>query len=180
MHIPTNIAPIETLVRGIFRPLFYSGNKLKPNAFMPGPDKADVSVLRLCYTNADFCKRHTSSIPINNNTYCGLATIDVKSVEEANSVVFESELTVSVSATPLREDKTIREASEEISSDDEGLPMHADLIYSQPNRRGETNPDMQNIARFLLHRSSYYADPDIESDTWLGPALPANPLGEAA
>jgi hypothetical protein len=180
VHIPASIASEEVLVRGIFRPLFYSSKKLKPLAFMPARDKADVSLLRLSYTNADFCKQHTSTIQVNDSEYSGLAVIVAKAVAEANLIVAEKDLSVAVLSTPLRVDKSVRDIAEEIMSDDEGLPMHADLVYSKPVKRGEANAEIQLAARHLLAQAVYYADPDIPNANWKGPELLPISSGQAA
>src|SRR4051812_40173028 len=63
--IPSIISENEIIIRGIYRPLFFSGNKLTDKSFLPPPSKMDVSVLRHDYTTSDFCKQHVSQIEIN-------------------------------------------------------------------------------------------------------------------
>jgi hypothetical protein len=178
--IPASVAPVETLVRGILRPLFYSSHKLKPLAFMPPPGRADVSMLRLAYTNANFCKQHASTLRIPNNDYTGLASLQAYTVSEANELAADTGLTVQIAATPIKLDNTVADFSEGVTTEDDGLPMHADILYSQSVERGVANPAIQLVARHLLSKANYYSDPDITASTWTGPDLLSGPYEKAA
>ncbi|MCI1187891.1 hypothetical protein MON38_10705 [Hymenobacter sp. DH14] len=170
--IPRSIAPTETLVRGIVHPFFYSDSKksLKPEAFLPPPAKRDVSVLRLAYTSAHFCKQHCSKLRIGDKSlYVGMATLPAVAISQANEIP-EVNGVVTVEATPL--DNNLQLVTEiEPTTEDSGLPMHADILYRDPAPRGKANPVAMQAARFLLKQSIYHPDPEPESEKWEGDDL---------
>lgn len=172
--IPHSIAPAETLIRGILHPYFYSESKrrLKPEAFLPGPSKRDVSVLRLAYTDAHSCKQHCMGLRMGTDGhYVGMAALVANTIEQASALPQVSGV-VTVEATPLDADLQPIVA-EVISTEDAGLPMHADILYREPMLKGVPNPAAQQAARYLLSRASYYADPQPTTEGWTGSALQA-------
>lgn len=175
--IPRSIAPAEALVRGIVHPLFYSDskNRLKPEALLPPPDRADVSVLRLAYTQAAFCKIHCKGLRIGISQYVGLAVLAEAAVGRAARQPGADP--VQAVASPLNAAAQPVAADALITTADPGLPMHADLVYSTPTVRGTPNPALKLAARYLVDpaRTAYYADPQPESEDWLGAFLQAPP-----
>src|SRR5579885_2325230 len=76
LEIPRTVNEHEVVVRGIVHPLFVSSKTgLKREAFLPPPNRSDVSTLRLFYTSPVFCKAHTKNLRIGANKYMGLETI---------------------------------------------------------------------------------------------------------
>lgn len=165
----------ELLVRGILHPMFCSNskNKLKREAFLPPPERRDVSLLRFLYTDDDFCKQHSKSLTIPNNIYKGLATF--KTVHVYNAVTAaKAEIEAHVKGTPIDiNDNYI--VSKPVYVGDPGLPMHADLLYSQALIKGEPNTNHRLIANELLKVALYYPDPSPETIPWTGEKLNWNP-----
>lgn len=172
-HIPNTIAENEVIVRNIFHPLFIKSRSkggLKEQAFLPphtsedvfnktGKIRNDVSVLRLEYTNADFCKNHALQIPIKE--YCGLAILKVKDCQEINSKLNDIQpYKCEVISTPLV-----------------NLPMHADIIYSNLTivtyrLQDKTFPfQVRAIAKSLAQAAKYYPDPNPLVSDWKGVPL---------
>lgn len=173
--IPRSIAPAEALVRGIVHPLFYSRskNRFKPEALLPPPGRTDVSVLRLSYTQAAFCKHHCRGLHIAGSIYVGLAVLLASAVADAAQQPNADP--VRVEASPLDADNRPVPANVAPGTADPGLPMHADLMYSTPPVKGQPNSALLLAARYLIHpaRTAFYPDPRPDADGWHGPALQA-------
>jgi len=174
--IPRSMAPAEVLVRGILHPFFYSksADRVKPEAFLPPPGQADVSVLRLAYTQEDFCKAHCRHLRIGDSVYVGMAALRVEAVEAAARQPAADP--VKVIASPLDEANKPLADDASLTTTDPGLPMHADLLYSMPTVRGiPVSPALKVAARYLANpaRSIYYADPQPETEGWQGGPLSA-------
>lgn len=171
----------ELIVRGIVTPLFFNKRKeLKPTVFLPPGDSTDVSVLRHLYTDDHFCKQHSKSLNLGTNTYCGLATFLANHI----GLLFQTndfQLSAILRATPLNHNRE-EIVDSEVYVNDVGLPMHADIIYSVPTIRGETNTNHRMIAEALLKTSNYFPDPDGNSDvnTWNGKRICWEPIEEGA
>ncbi len=146
----------EPIVRIVFHPLMASESKqkLKREAFLPPPGRQDTSVLRLNYTNADFCKSHHRSVNINGHSYSGLALIKAASVR--NNEQLEKPVNVDVIATPLPL-----------------LEMHADIFWHDYiSERGVPAPaSVRKKAEKLVSLSKYFHDPLPNEIPWLGEAL---------
>lgn len=180
--IPRSIAGAETLIRGIVHPYFYSESKrkLKPEAFLPPPAKRDVSVLRLAYADAPFCKQHCQGLRMGKDgLYVGLAALTAEAVDEAGRLPAVAGA-VTVAATPLDVNEKPIAIEVVVTTADAGLPMHADILYSQPVERGVPNPGAQLAARHLLGRACYYPDPQPAAAGWAGAALQPPPQAKAA
>ncbi len=156
--IPFEIDAKEILVRGIFHPMFYSisKQKLKGEAFLPPPNKNDVSLLRRHYTNDDFCKRHSANLNIANNSYCGLATFHSFHVDEINGTEASS-FKVELKATPLNEKGEYIDNAP-VLIDSAGLPMHADLLYPSPLTKGQPATAHRKFAEQLAKIANFYLD----------------------
>ncbi len=173
--IPRTIGKEELLVRGILSPLFFSSRKLKSLAFLPPPNKTDVSLLRHAFTNDDFCKSHSLSLKITNQTYCGLATFLAQHIEEVNKNG-GCHLTITLKSTPLDTSYAII-SNGDVFKSDPGLPMHADLVYSQPPVKGQVSTNHRMVADLILKISNYFPDPEgnAESTVWKGKKLSWEP-----
>ncbi len=162
----------EILVRGILHPFFYSQSKkkLKEIAFLPPPKANTVSLNRLRYCNAQFCKQHAKTINFPNNTYCGLVTIIIKDVLNASDK-FE-DVDVKVIASPMDEHQNyIDTKTTKVFVDSLGLPMHADLTYQILNPPLEPyNPQtkLRKVASEILKSANYYEDAFPNEDLWKG------------
>lgn len=146
-----------------------STNKLKREAFLPPPDKCDVSVLRYIYTNDSFCKEHAKALSIPNNVYKGLATFKAIHVIEASNKI-NNGLTAQVKGTPIDSKGNYIE-KKPVFETDLGLPMHADLLYSEVLIRREPNTKHREIANALLKTAKYFPDPNVHSHIWEGKSL---------
>lgn len=159
---------------------------------MPPPDRpgkpvrSDVSVLRLFYTDAHFCKRHARSLGIPYQTYKGLAAIYASAVSMATRLVQTSDsrtgsFWVKVRASPLDDQQPPQEIAVTlpVTTTDAGLPMHADILYSEPMEKGKPSLAMQKVALHLARGAAYLIDPDVGSDHWNGGDLkPTEPSAE--
>lgn len=162
-----NVNNEELLVRGIVHPLFCSDskNRLKSQAFLPPPNRNDVSLLRHAYTNDDFCKKQTKSISIAmNQSYFGVATFIHKHIDLINST-FDAEFKVFINATPLDTNNNYRKDFPVFISD-KGLPMHSDLVYNTPVVRGEPNTLHRAFADKLCKVAYLLKDQHPSSDKW--------------
>jgi hypothetical protein len=171
LEIPFVVSNEETLVRGIVHPLFYSPNKkvLKREAFLPPPDKREVSLLRRLYTNDNFCKNHSASLSIANNEYCGLATFRACHINQINEET-DPEARTEIKATPLNKDnKPISRPP--VFVNDPGLPMHADLLYQVPFVKGEVYTSYRAYASKLVKLANYFNDPSPGTQNWKGEKL---------
>ena len=178
--IPLNIQAEELLIRGIVHPMFYSNSKgkLKREAFIPPPQKQDVSILRRLYAPDDsFCKNHCKSIAIGDSTYCGMATFLSQHVDEVNIGV-PYEIAVSVKATPIDENENYVGDGLEVFLDSLGLPMHADLLYNVPTPpQGQPATLHRVLANKLVKLAVFYLDESPQSDYWDGEELTWKPTG---
>ena len=169
--IPLVVDENEILVRGLVHPMFFSRseNTIKREAFLPPPDKSDVSLLRLAYTNDNFCKNHSMSLQMGNNHYCGMGTILCRNVSVLNEQ--EKETIAIVKSTPLSQQLELIE-NQTIFTTTPGLPMHADLIYNQPLKKGEVQTKFRKYANKLAKSANYFNDPKPTEPDWHG--LPLN------
>lgn len=165
-EIPLNMSNEELLVRGIVHPLFYSNSDdaLKREAFLPPSNKKDVSLLRHCYTNDDFCKKHSKSLKIGSNEYCGLATFLHLHIFDLNKLE-EIEITTIIKASPIDNDNNYRTDSP-IYIDDLGLPMHADLLYEYPILKGEPQTKHRKYAQKLAKLAYFIKDKNPSTVKW--------------
>ena len=161
------------MVRGIVHPYFYSNSKatLKPEAYLPASNKNDVSLLRHLYTTDDFCKKHSKSLKIGENVYCGMSTFLNNHVQEIiNRTPSNERIIVTVEGSPMDIDKRYIKTPP-VFTNDTGLPMHADLIYEKPVIKGVPSTFHRKFASELAKQSNYFKDPNVESPTWLGERL---------
>jgi hypothetical protein len=175
-EIPRFVDNSEILVRGFFYFIHYDQrkNRLKESLFLPRISKGmlDVSTLRLEYTNADFCKNHSSSIHMGEGQeYKGLALIQVGFIRKSGIKQLVGKK-IDVKGTPLDEKQEVILESIKSYIDDKGLPMHADIIYEMKIIEGEPIPqDVKKLAKFFAKHSEVFLDPDTESQDWTGKPL---------
>lgn len=172
--IPRIIDENEIIVRCTLHPFHYSRSKkkVKPEAFTPPPHRNDVSTLRLSYTNPDFCKKQGKSIIFGENKYLGL-TIFVASIITAISEKLENpdQIHVSLVASPLDTHGQIVN-NQDVFTTDEGLPMHADIIYGYTPEKGVPLPIyVKKFAKELSNNSIVFVDPLPDEENWLGDEL---------
>jgi hypothetical protein len=158
----------EILVRGIVHPMFYSisKNSIKPEAFLPPPNKRDVSLLRHSYTNDNFCKNHSKNLIIGSNEYCGLATFCHYHIEIINNQPANITRT-EILGTPIDGNGNYIYRSP-IFYDTIGLPMHADLLYEQPMIKGAVNTNYRKYASQIVKIANYFKDPFPQMENWKG------------
>jgi hypothetical protein len=159
------------LVRAIVHPLYYSNtkNSLKREAFLPPANEVEVSLLRLYYTNANFCKNHSAKLNINNQQYCGLSTLNLTQIETLNNDVTLN-TNVQLKGTPLDENNNYR-IQPPIFTIDSGLPMHAGLIYNTPLSPGTVQTNYRQFASKLAKMATYFGDPSPKVKNWKGDKL---------
>jgi hypothetical protein len=170
-EIPFRIDHKEVLVRGIIHPLFYSTSKksLKREAFLPPPNECEVSLLRLYYTTENFCKNHSVKLKVNNQSYCGLSTINLNYIETLSN---DSSLTIDVKllGTPLdKNNKYI--STPPVFKMDSGLPVHGGLIYEQISTIGAVQTSYRQYASKLAKLANYFPDPNPDKKDWSGEKL---------
>ncbi len=179
-EIPLEIAPNELLVRGIITPLFYSQSKnvLKREAFLPPPDKQDVSLLRRFYSDDNFCKNHAAALVVNQQEYCGLATFYSHHVADLNKL-FVQDVRAEIRASPI-DNAGNYVTDKRVFQNDSGLPMHADLIYPSPIKKGEVQTKYREYASKLVKIANYFKDPNPKIAGWEGDILSWNDKTVAA
>lgn len=99
----------------------------------------------------------------------GLATFKAARVTKA-SLIDNNELLVSIKGTPIDGEGNYIQ-TKPVFVDDKVLPMHADMLYSEPIIKGEPNSKHRAIANELLKIANYFPYPNINSDEWEGDLL---------
>ena len=143
MTIPKVVEETEKIVRSIFSPFCIDkkGN-LKPNAFKSPPDKDEVSVLRLDYTTASFCKVHSRKIASESKEYLGLAILTAKEV-------YSLDATFAFTPTPE-------------------LPMHVDIVIGFVPVKGEPlPPEFSFKLKRMAELARFYIDRNLDKEEWL-------------
>lgn len=125
--------------------------------------------MRHKYTSDDFCKKHSKSLKISGNQYCGLATFYHYNVKEVNLHLPEHDH-VQVLGTPIDENGNYVQLLT-VFVNAKGLPMHADMVYNKPITKGEVSTSYRMYASKLLQLAKYYSDPYPDSDYWQGNQL---------
>ena len=173
-EIPFTVSDNELLVRGIVHPMYYSNTKkcVKREAFLPPPNKTDVSLLRHRYTNDNFCKFHFSKLKISDSQYCGIATFYNYHIAEIYKCLDDiDKIEVHIKGTPINEINQYIEHPP-VYKKAKGLPMHADMVYEIPIVKGEPNTKHRKFANHLAKISKYFNDPTPETHfSWSGEKL---------
>jgi hypothetical protein len=175
------IEPNEILVRGILAPIWASNSKkeLKANAFLPPPPKGDeeskcVSLNRLRYCSANFCKNHAANLQIKGNAYVGLAIFNQNIVQQVNEELELLDFACIVASPIDSENNYINTTLTTVYVEDLGVPMHADLTYSQPYSKNQVySPAIDHLqyAKKLLKKVKYFPDPNLSINEWTGEEL---------
>jgi hypothetical protein len=182
--IDLNIAPNEVLVRGIIAPLWASNSKkeLKANAFLPPPPKGEeeskcVSVNRLIYCSADFCKNHAKKLEIRGNEYVGLAIFNQRMIQDLNEELEQTDFAFIVASPIDNQNEYINTSLITVYAEDLGAPMHADLTYTLPFSKNQVySPAIDHLqyAKKLIKKVKYLADPNVPVEEWTGEELSLN------
>jgi hypothetical protein len=155
MSIPETVDDDERLVRVVYSPMNFNEKtgELRDNAFKSPLMKDEVSVLRLEYTNADFCKQHAvrHSDPTKKREYFGmLAVITALAVrtEGADAI-----------STPIKPD----------------LLMHADIVYGyMAESHDNYPPELLYRVQKLKKKSRIFIENDVNTKLWTGDDLSLN------
>lgn len=152
--LPKDVAENEKLCRAIFSPINVDNKgNLKSNSFRTPPEKDEVSVNRLDYTNSNYCKSEAkkNENPHKDRNYYGFAIIQQIEILTVGCNTIYSPI-----AEPL----------------DSINPFHADIKIGYVPKKGEELPsrfrkkvdDMVKYARF-------YKDPEPNTNNWVGKEL---------
>lgn len=166
------IEDAEICIRCIVSPLFVKDSKckLKREAFLPPPDKKEVSLLRLRYTNLNRCKQHAINLSVRNNKYWGLSSItksDVNSTYQSKLTDDEKkEISVTIEYAPISDKNEYISDGIDVYSDDTGLPMHADLVYNTKAKINEVQTQMRKFANELIKVAKVQKDEEQSQQEW--------------
>ena len=144
-NIPNSFEKGEKLTRIIFSPFHIDtkNNKLKPAAFKSPSEKDEVSVTRINYTDAHYCKREGKKMESPEKVFQGLATISYEKVIELGAFVRVTKL--------------------------ETNPFHADIYYGIVLKRGESAPaELNLILKNISQTAIFFKDINPNSETWEG------------
>ena len=149
-RLPSEFSKSEKIVRSIFSPinLNKAGTRLLPNAFRSPPGIDEVSVNRLTYTNADFCKQHGKSIenPGAKRSFFGLALLYVNQILSTGS---------KIEYTPKPDNI-----------------YHSDIKIGYITEKGQQlPPEFQKKVRELAEKSELFRDNNPSSNSWDGPLI---------
>lgn len=151
---PSDVADCETIVRVILHPFhFDQKGRLKPQAFESPRGKDEVSVIRLDYSDATFCKRWGKNrVAIQGaKDYKGLAAFRTTAVRGIDSRIV---------STPM-----------------DACPVHADIKhgYVRPEQDEPGTPQaieaLRTRLKVLLKSVRYFTDPDTAAERWIGEAV---------
>tara|TARA_R110002167_G_scaffold121052_2_gene299298 strand:- start:3118 stop:3636 length:519 start_codon:yes stop_codon:yes gene_type:complete len=152
--LPFEINDDERIVRSLFSPInFNKSGELKSNAFRTPPEKDEVSVNRLDYTTATFCKKLSKKIenPSYDRSYFGLALLTAKEIRNSNSDVIY---------TPILNEKDLSNS------------FHSDIKIGYIPKRGEPLPaEFQLKVIKLTEKARLFLDPNPNSLNWEGEDL---------
>ena len=92
--IPDEISDEEKIVRSIFSPINIKKDKLQKNAFRPPVDSDEISVNRLNYTSADFCKKlgKESENPDARRSFFGLGLLYAKKIVDSGNTAWYADI----------------------------------------------------------------------------------------
>ncbi len=152
MHtIPENFLESERIVRVLYFPKYVKKDEksIKSNAFRTPADIDEVSVIRLEYSNSDFCKQHGKKHenPAEERAYFGLSVIKVDEIRKCGA---------DIKYTP----------------DIPYNPAHSDITIGHIPKKGVQLPsEFQFIVDELAKKARLYKDPDVTTDSWGGAEL---------
>lgn len=145
----------EKIARSFFTPMNIHKSKktLLNNTFRTPPNKDEVSVNRLDYTNLNFCKKVSKKIeqPQNKRSYFGIAIIKAKEIFN---------LDCDILYTPITEPES------EINL------FHSDIKIGYSPKKGVPLPSKYQFKINALTKAArLYVDPNPELENWCGDNL---------
>lgn len=156
--VPRNISEEEPCIRCVMHPMMFSESKqrLKREAILPAPTKKDVSLLRLKYTNIDFCIHHGKQLSNGNSTFKCLASLHRKDLKDLNDLSNTRDsqwegIKTEIIYSPMHKGQYVLNKDVYIDDDDVELPMHADLMYNITNE-GDVSTRMRKYANQLIKK----------------------------
>lgn len=183
-HILVNkkIEDSEECIRCVYNPIMIdSRHKLKREAFLPPRDKKDVSLLRLIYTNLDFCLQHGSRIRMNGQSFCALASVTSNVVHGLNQMdtsnLFPGSSTdkktiATIKYGPIADNAYVDDSIDVYTDDSKiELPMHADLLYNDCLHNGEVRTRLRFYANELIKRVKYAINENVHNQPWEGESV---------
>lgn len=156
--VPRSISENEPCVRCVMHPMMYSESKqrLKREAVLPAPNRRDVSLLRLNYTNIEFCIHHGRNLSNTNASFKCLATLYGKYLKELNNLSDSKNtqwagVKSEIIYGPMHQGRYVLDKDVYVEDDDVELPMHADLTYNTVNE-GDVSTRMRRYANQLVKK----------------------------
>lgn len=156
--VSKSISEDEPCVRCVMHPMMYSESKqlLKREAVLPAPNRNDVSLLRLNYTNIDFCISHGKKLSNTNASFKCLAILYGKDLKELNNLsdlknTQWSGIKSEIRYGPMHQGHYVLDKDVYVDDDDVELPMHADLTYNSINE-GNVSTRMRRYATQLVKK----------------------------
>lgn len=147
----------EKISRSIFSPInIKKDNTLRNNSFTTPSGIDEVSVNRLSHTTSHFIKNISKKIsnPEEGRNYTGLAIIDVKEIQEADSQIHY---------TPT----TIQLPTEIIDN-----PFHSDIKIGYVKEFGNPLPaEFSYKVDLMVQKARFYFDDKPEIEQWEGADL---------
>ncbi len=152
--IPITFDESEKIIRSIYSPIniHKTQGTLRPNAFRTPPDKDEVSVNRLDYTNPFFCKKISKENQIiGERNYFGFALLFKKQIDLANC---------KIEHTPINKPK------------EKSNPFHSDIKIGYIPKKGEELPsEISKKISDLTKMARFYKDPNPSAMEWTGQEL---------
>ena len=149
MSIPAAVENKERIVRILYFPKNVKNDKtLRANVFRTPPEKDEVSIIRVDYSSANFCKAHGKKYqsPENERAYFGLAVLTAEEIRSVDADVVHS---------PLPDN-----------------PAHVDIKIGFCPPRGEALPaEYQYKVDEMVRMSRIHEDKDPDKDQWTGEEL---------
>lgn len=153
--IPKTIDIDEPCIRLLFHPLMVSesNRKLRREAMLPKPQRNDVSLQRLNYTSIERIVEIGSGMNYGSNHLWGYATVKARDVEDNNVACEGAEAHITY-APMHRGEYASRDVDLYVDDKNVDMPMHADMLYSNPLPREESKvrTAMRKYATALVKR----------------------------
>jgi hypothetical protein len=151
MAIPESFENSERIVRVLYFPKYVKNDKktIKSGAFRPPADFDEISVIRLNYSSADFCKSHgkKNEKPDDERIYFGLCVIKVEEIKFCGA---------DIKFTPDLPDN----------------PAHSDITIGFVPIRGQQLPSKYQLkVDELARKARLHEDPNPTALAWVGGEL---------
>ena len=152
--VPLDFSNDERIIRTVYSPFNIDRKKgtLNPNLFKSPFDIDEISVNRLNYTTANFCKKISKdNQAVGKRDYFGFAVLLKKEITNSNCSIVYSPIT---------------EPKEKINY------FHSDIKVGQIAKRGEQYPsEISKKIKDLTDVARFYIDPLPTSNDWTGDDL---------